>query len=209
MKKKILLSIIVVVIVSVVSAQTTSMDFDRLATNCQLVVEKNNLRNQKQQELADITAELDNYKQLWWNTCYAAIEDTGTTKEEIQFLIDNTFSDIDNDQLIADLNKALQGKPVARQTIPQQPITEKSKKDENPKTDLKQDPPAQEDVERNINDEYEVDPQTEHPEPTKLDPTKKSNDPDKTVKDEKKEDKTTLKSDEVMKNYRKKKNNNN
>lgn len=168
MKKKNIFSVIVATLMASASAQTTPIDFNQLATNCQLVVEKNNQKNQKQQELSDLTAELETYKQMWWDICYAAMEDPNTSKEEIQYLIDNTYSDIDNSQLLADLNKSLQGKHVTRQTMPQQP---------------------------------------EVTEPAKMDPTKKVNDPDKTVKEEKKEDKTTLRPDELVK--KKKKNNNN
>lgn len=207
MKKNILLSIIGAVSMITTSAQTAPVNFDQLATNCQLVVEKNNIKTQKQQELADITAELESYKQIWWDICYAAIEDTNTTTEEIQYLIDNTYSDIDNNQLMADLNKALQGKPVSRQTMPQQPMPDSQKKGGNPKTQPKQEPPVKEEPKKEIKDETGDEVQPEVTEPTKLDPTKKSNDPDKTVKEEKKEDKTTLRPDELVK--QKKKHNNN
>lgn len=208
MKKKTLLSIIGAVSMITASAQTAPVNFDQLATNCQLVVEKNNIKTQKQQELADITAELENYKQIWWDICYAAIEDDNTTTEEIQYLIDNTYSDIDNNQLMADLNKALQGKPVTRQTMPQQPKPDKSPKEVNPKTQTEQESPVVEDSKNEIKDESGNDPHTEVTEPTKLDSTKKVNEPDKTVVPPKKEDKTKLKGDEVMKNYKNKNKNN-
>lgn len=207
MKKKILIMIIGAVSMTTASAQTASVNFDQLATNCQLVVEKNNIKSQKQQELADITAELENYKQIWWDICYAAIEDTNTTTEEIQYLIDNTYSDIDNNQLMADLNKALQGKPVTRQTMPQQPMPDKSPKGVNPNTQTEQEPPVVEDPKKEIKDDSGTEPQPEVTEPAKMDPTKKVNDPNKTVKEEKKEEKTTLRPDELVK--KKKKNNNN
>lgn len=207
MKKKTLLSIIGAVSMITASAQTSPVNFDQLATNCQLVVEKNNIKTQKQQELADITAELENYKQIWWDICYAAIEDDNTTTEDIQYLIDNTYSDIDNDQLMADLNKALQGKPVTRQTMPQQPMPDRQKNGENPKTQPKQETPVKEESKKEVKDESGDEEQPEVTEPTKLDPTKKSNDPDKTVKEEKKDDKTTLRPDELVK--QKKKHNNN
>lgn len=207
MKKKTLLSIIGAVSMITASAQTSPVNFDQLATNCQLVVEKNNIKTQKQQELADITAELENYKQIWWDICYAAIEDDNTTTEDIQYLIDNTYSDIDNHQLMADLNKALQGKPVTRQMMPQQPMPDRQKNGENPKTQPKQETPVKEEPKKEVKDESGDEEQPEVTEPTKLDPTKKSNDPDKTVKEEKKDDKTTLRPDELVK--QKKKHNNN
>ncbi len=207
MKKRILLSIIGTAMLSAASAQTASVNYDQLATNCQLVVEKNNLKNQKQQELAEISAELENYRQLWWDICYAAIEDTSTTNEDLQYLLDNTYSDIDNSQLITDLNKALQGKPVTRQTMPQQPKPDKSSKVVNPKTQTEQEPPVVEEPKKDIKDESGNEPQPEITEPAKMNPTKKVNDPDKTVKEEKKEEKTTLRPDELVK--KKKKNNNN
>jgi len=207
MKRIIILLIIGAVTMSAASAQTASVDFDQLATNCQLVVEKNTLKNQKQQELAEITAELENYKQLWWDICYTAMEDAGTTHEEIQYLIDNTYSDIDNNQLIADLNKTLQGKPVSRQAMPQQPIPDKPQKEVNQKTQPKQEPPVIEEPKKEVKDESGDELQPEVTEPTKMDPTKKANDPDKTIKEGKKEDKTTLRPDELVK--QKKKHNNN
>lgn len=190
------------------SAQTASVNYDQLATNCQLVVEKNNLKNQKQQELAEVSAELENYKQLWRDICYTAIEDTSTTNEDLQYLLDNTYSDIDNSQLITDLNKALQGKPVTRQTMPQQSNPDKSPKEVNPKTQTEQESPVVEDSKNEIKDESGNDSHSEVTEPTKLDPTKKVNEPDKTAVPPKKEDKTKLKGDEVMKNYKNKNKNN-
>jgi hypothetical protein len=209
MKKRILLSIIGTVMLSAASAQTTSVNFDQLATNCQLVVEKNNLKNQKQQELAEITAELENYKQLWWDICYAAIENNSTTNEDLQYLLDNTYSDIDNNQLITDLNKALQGKPVTRQTMPQQPKPDKSPKGVNPNTQTEQEPPVVVDPKKELKDDSGNEPQPEVTEPAKIDPTKKVNDPNKTVKEEKKEEKTTLRPDDLVRKKQRNNNNNN
>lgn len=191
------------------SAQTTPVNFDPIANNCQLVVEKNNLKNQKQQELSELTVELENYKQAWWDICYATMDDKKTSHEELQYLIDNTYSDIDNNQLISDLNKALQGKPVTRQTMPQQPILDNSKKTDKskslpvPQTET----PAKDGLDKDTMGTTGDNPQPELAEPEKLDPTKKVNDPNKTVKEEKKEDKTTLRPDELVK--QKKKHNNN
>lgn len=191
-------------------AQTASVNFDQLANNCQLVVEKNNLKNQKQQELSNLTAELENYKQIWWDICYAAMEDPDISKEDIQYLIDNTYSDIDNNQLLADLNKALQGDQVTRQNMPQQPTPDKSRKDDKSKSQPapQAETPVKEDPTKEIKGGTVDNPLPEQTEPEKLDPTKKVNEPDKTVIPEKKEDKTKLKGDEVMKNYKKKNNNN-
>lgn len=195
MKKKIILSTIGAVSISAASAQTTSVNFDQLAMNCLLVVEKNNLKNQMQHELTEFYAELETYKQLWWDICYAAIEDPSTTSEEIQYLIANTYSDIDSNQLITDLNKALQGIPVTRRAMPQQPDPDKSPRVENPKSQSE------------LNDESGEELNPGVTEPAKMDPTKKVNDPGKTVKEEKKENKTTLRPDELVK--KRKKNNNN
>lgn len=210
MKKKIILLVMGLTLMVSSSAQTMPIDYNQLATNCQLVVEKNNQKNQKQQELSDLTAELENYKQNWWDICYAAMEDQNTSKEDIQYLIDNTYSDIDNNQLLADLNKALQGDRVTRQTMPQQPTPDKSKKDDKSKSQPtpQTETPEKEDANKDIKGDTIDNPQPEQSEPEKMDPTKKVNEPDKTVIPEKKEDKTKLKGDEVMKNYKKKNNNN-
>lgn len=209
MKKIIILSVVGVGTMFTTSAQAASVNFDQIANNCQLVVEKNNLKNQKQQELSELTAELENHKQTWWDICYAAMEDPNTSNEDIQYLIDNTYSDIDNNQLLTDLNQVLQGKPVTRQTMPKQPTPDNSKKTDKHKSQPapQSEIPVKEDPDKDMKGLTGDNPQPEQTEPAKMDPTKKANDPDKTVKEEKKEDKTTLRPDELVK--QKKKHNNN
>ena len=191
------------------SSQNTPVNFDQLANNCQLVVEKNNLKNQKQQELSELTAELENYKQIWWDICYAAMEDPNTSNEEIQYLIDNTYSDIDNNQLLTDLNKVLQGNPVTRLSMPTQPTPDNAKKTDKHQSQPAPQPetPVKEEPDKDVKGSTGDNPQPAQTEPATMDPTKKANDPDKTVKEEKKEDKTTLRPDELVK--QKKKHNNN
>lgn len=206
MKNKITLSVIGLVSMLAVSAQNVPVDYNQLANNCQLVVEKNNLKNQKQQELADLTAELENYKQIWWDICYDAMADSNTTKEEIQYLLENTYPDIDNKKLITDLNNSLEGRPVTRQEMPQQPRSENNKKTDKSKSQPipQPEPPVKEEPKKEFKDETGSDPHPELTEPTKMDPTKKTNEADKTVIPEKKEeDKTKLRPDELVKQRKK------
>lgn len=179
-----------------VSAQVPSVDYGQLATKCQLVVELNGQKDQKQSELDALTAELEALQQQWLDICYAAIEDPNTTQEDFQYLIDNTFPEIDDKNLVEDLNKAIQGEEVTRRTGAPKATPNKPKKNE---------PSVPETQEEKSTKEQPKQSEVPEPDNSKVNPTKKANDSDKNVIPEKKEDdKTTLKPDELEKQRKKK-----
>lgn len=207
MRRKNILTIIGVASVFVTSAQATPLDFNQLATNCRLVIEKNELKNQKYEELAILTAELESYTQLWRNLCYEAIENANTTVEDITYLIDNTIPGIDDEQLLSDLNNALQGKPVTGQAATPNPQPSEPKKADTPKEQVRHEPPVTNEPQKDIKEKSGNELQPEPEESTQLESTKKANDPETTVVPEKKDDKPALRPDELIKQKRKRNNN--
>jgi len=195
------------------NAQQTPIDYDRLAANCQLVVEANNIKNAKQAELEKLTSELDNLKQQWRDICYTVIDDQNSTAEDFQILIKDTFEEIDGNDLITALNNAAKGgevklpestpAPVARQTP--KPQADKPSKETQKEKPVKESPREEDKSEKDTNVQKGItDSDT-----AVVDPTKQGNTSEKVSTQEKKtEEKKEQSDDEIVKSKFKKNRNN-
>jgi len=209
MNRKIILPIIGLLTYATANAQQTPVDYDRLAANCQLVVEANIVKNAKQAELDKLTSKLESLKQQWRDICYSVLDDPNSTTDDFQILLNSTYPEIDGKDLWAALNNAMAGGEVKRpQSTPAVRQTSKPKVEEPVKP--KEEKPVKESPKKETKPGKEAKAKgSTDPDTAVVDPTKKGNTPEKVATPEKKQEEKKEQGDDEIVESKFKKNRNN
>ncbi len=78
-----------------VFAEKERLNFDPLEAKCRQLSECYNERKQLQDQLAELNLKLDGKVRTWRDFCFNTIKDQNETEEVLQYLLDNTYQDID------------------------------------------------------------------------------------------------------------------
>lgn len=192
--KRIFLSFLVTMMsVPAVFAQSKGNEMDILSSRCERVAELNRLIREKQQCVNRLNLKLDSLQTSWRRICEQAMNDSGTTSEDIGGLIALTDPEFDGTDLINELEQSQTNRPASGSATASRQARAREKKPEpDPKPYLGEDDGAGQKEEKPVVGDVEPEKRAAVREET---PVKETPVKETTVKEEepvKEESKTTV-----------------